>query len=167
MWTILKCRPEKTEDFMKICKRQIPEEILGDIFTFTREKMRRYEGSWHIETTEMFPGHVFIETGNSAALSEWLKRCSCLLSGVDVREMCPVDPEEERMLRELCGEQHHLRISIGYISDGIPHIVQGPLVGMERKIRKIDRHKRLAWIEYPSIKPGASFAAGLEITSKI
>lgn len=166
MWTILKCRPEETEDFIKICRRQIPEEILGDIFTFTREKMRRYEGSWHIETTEMFPGHVFFETGNIVALTDCLKRCGCLMSSVDVGKMYPVDPGEEELLRVLGGEQHHLGMSTGYIRDGIPYIIQGPLVGMEKKIRKIDRHKRLAWVEYPSCGPGASFAAGLEITSK-
>ena len=40
-------------------------------------------------------------------------------------------------------------MSQGYIKNGITHIVTGPLVGMERRIRKIDRHKRLANIEMP------------------
>ena len=166
MWTVLKCRREETENFMDTCRKQIPEEILGDIFTFTREKMRRYEGSWHIETTEMFPGYVFMDTGNIVALSEWLKRCGILPSGTDARGLRRLGPEEEKILRELGGKQHHLGMSRGYIKDGTPHIIHGPLVGMERRIRKIDRHKRLAWVDYPLDKTGSSFAAGLEITSK-
>lgn len=171
MWIILKCRPGETENFMNICRQQIPGEILTDLFIFTCDRMRRYEGSWHKETKEMFPGYVFMETGNPSALSEWMKRCCRLMPGeagaaADGRKPRRVEPEEEKLLRELGGEQHHLGMSRGYIRDGITHIVHGPLVGMERRIRKIDRHKRLAWIEYPSDESGASFTAGLEITSK-
>ncbi len=167
MWSVLKCRPEKTEDFIRICRRQIPGEILTDIFTFTCDRMRRYEGSWHIETREMFPGYVFMETGNIPALSEWLNQYrrfpDSLAEGSRLRR---VEPGEEELLRKLGGEQHHLGMSMGYIQDGIPHIVHGPLVGMERKIRRIDRHKRLAWIEYPADETKHPFTAGLEITTK-
>lgn len=166
MWTILKCRPEEMGDFIKICRRQIPKEILGEIFTFTCERMRRYEGSWHTETIEMFPGYVFIETGNIAALSEWLKRCAFPKGAAEGSGLRQVEPGEEELLKKLCGRQHHLGMSRGYIRDGTPYIVQGPLVGMERRIRKIDRHKRIAWIGYPSDESRPPFTAGLEITSK-
>ena len=46
------------------------------------------------------------------------------------------------------------------------HITHGPLFGMERRIRKIDRHKRIARIEAPLKHISDSLLAGLEIVSK-
>ena len=174
MWCILKCRPGRPEEIMASCRRKIPADILQDIFTFTCDRMKRYQGSWHIEKTSMFPDYVFLETGNIRALSECLepyRESVCILS--DPAEyhgmLRRVSPEEEELLRRLGGQEHHLGISQGYIRDGITHVTQGPLVGMERKIRRIDRHKRIAWIDYPtdgSGSPRAPFTAGLEITGK-
>lgn len=174
MWCILKCRPGRSGEIMASCRQTIPDSILQDIFVFTCDRMKRYQGSWHIEKTSMFPDYVFLETGNIRALSECLepyREFTCVLE--DEAEyhglLRRVSPEEEIMLRRLGGPEHHLGISQGYISDGITHVTQGPLVGMERRIRKIDRHKRIAWIEYPADGAGGSrapFTAGLEITSK-
>ena len=167
MWCILKCRPGRSEEIMVSCRRTIPGNILQDIFTFTCDRMKRYQGSWHIEETPMFPDYVFLETGNIRALSECLepyRNFVCVLE--DGRLLRTVAPEEEELLRRLGGREHHLGISQGYIRDGITHVTKGPLVGMERRIRKIDRHKRIAWIEYPTDESRAPFTAGLEITSK-
>ena len=72
----------------------------------------------------------------------------------------------EEFLRSLCGKEHHLGMSRGYIKDGETHVINGPLVGMERRIRKIDRHKRIARVMLPAGEPGRLMAAGLEITSR-
>ena len=145
MWCVLKCRPGKREELIRSCRTRIPKEVLTDVFVFTCDRMRRYEGSWHMETKEMFPGYVFMETGNIAALSEWLTPYRGLAepAGEDgtIRR---IEPEEEALLRRLCGEEHHLGMSRGYIRNGVAHVVHGPLRGMERQIRRIDRHKRLA-----------------------
>ena len=37
-------------------------------------------------------------------------------------------------------------MSTGYIKDGTTYVTQGPLQGREKFIRRIDRHKRLAWL---------------------
>lgn len=164
MWCVLKCRPGKSEETMALCRRMIPKDILQDAFLFTCDRMRRYQGSWHIERTSMFPDYVFLETGDIRALSECLKLHRETADVLEDSSMPRrVEPEEETLLRRLGGREHHIGISQGYIRDGITHVTQGPLVGMERRIRKIDRHKRIAWIEY---LVGRSFRAGLEITSK-
>lgn len=174
MWCILKCRPGRSEEIMASCRQTIPADILQDIFTFTCDRMKRYQGSWHTEKTSMFPDYVFLETGNIRALSECLepyREFTCVLEDAAGCHgmLRRVSPEEENLLRRLGGSDHHLGISRGYIRDGITHVTQGPLVGMERRIRRIDRHKRIAWVGYPedgSGRSGAPFTAGLEITSK-
>ncbi len=167
MWCILKCHPGKTEEVIKSCRRQISHQILRDIFVFTSDRMKRYEGSWHMEKRQLFPDCIFVETTNPAALSEQLEPCRKFLQTPEEGGLfwaVPADAEE--FLKKLCGEEHHLCMSQGYIRDGITHVIHGPLVGMERRIRKIDRHKRTANVEMPAGGLGTFLQAGLEITSK-
>lgn len=167
MWCVLSCRPEIASDIMKSCRRNIPADILADAFIFTCDRMKRYQGSWHVEKQELFPGYVFLETGDIRALAEALepyRAFVCVLE--DESLLRRVEKKEEELLRLLGGSGHHLALSRGYIRDGITHITQGPLAGLEDQIRKIDRHKRTAHIGIRTEGRDRSFTAGLEITSK-
>ncbi len=167
MWCVLKCRPGKAEEIMTSCRRNISDEILRDVFVFTYDRMRRYEGSWHLETRPMFPNYIFLETGDPKALYKQLEAYRGITELLDENgKLRIVQPEEECFLRDLCGEQHHLEMSEGYILNGMTHIIRGPLVGMERRIRRIDRHKRTASVAVPDGDQGRLVTAGLEITSK-
>ena len=167
MWCVLKCHPGKAEEIMASCRRSIPNDTLRDIFVFTYDRMKRYQGSWHVEKHQLFPDYVFLETENADALAESLKpyrRFVHVLEGTDMLQR--IEPEEELFLRRLCGRDHHLKMSEGYIRDGITHVIRGPLVGMERRIRKIDRHKRIASIAIPTKGAERAVSVGLEITAK-
>ncbi len=173
MWCALKCRRGEEENIMDACRKRIPRETMQDIFVFTYDRLRRYEGEWHMETKLMFPDYVFLETEDIQRLSEELepyREFVQVLEGSDM--LWRVCPQEERFLRRLCGNGHHLSMSRGYIMDGRTYVTRGPLKGLERQIRKIDRHKRIARIEAPEVSgEDASdlrlpVVAGLEIVSK-
>lgn len=173
MWCALKCRRGEEENIMDACRKRIPRETMRDIFVFTYDRLRRYEGEWHMETKLMFPDYVFLETEDIQRLSQELepyREFVQVLEGSDM--LWRVCPQEERFLRRLCGNGHHLSMSRGYIMDGRTYVTRGPLKGLERQIRKIDRHKRIARIEAPEVSgEDASdlrlpVVAGLEIVSK-
>lgn len=124
---------------------------LSHTFTYTYERMRKYEGSWHVEIIEMFPEHRFLEGYPFGTENGFWQKLS---------------EKEEEFLRKLFGKEHHLKMLRGYILDGVLHIVYGPLKGMEKSIRKIDRHKRLAYLKKPQGKLGETVLAGLEIVYK-
>ncbi len=54
----------------------------------------------------------------------------------------------------------------GVIYGGITQVTEGPLKAAERRICKIDRHKRLAKVEVPEGKIFRYLSAGLEIEEK-
>lgn len=167
MWCVLKCRPGKSDEIMEACRRKISPDILRDIFTFTCERMKRYQGSWHVEIRPMFPDYIFLETDCIEELSRQLEPFRQFTEILEDSSMLRrVSTEEELILRKLCGRVHHLGMSQGYIRDGITHVVNGPLVGMERRIRKIDRHKRIAHLEFDREGMREPVIAGLEIKSK-
>lgn len=167
MWCIVKCRAGKAGEIIELCRRSLPREVLSESFQFTRDRMRRYEGSWHVESEQMFPDYVFLETEDPAALKRELEPYLNLIQLLEDGTLLQrVDPEEEKLLRLLGGKEHHLNISRGYIRSGITYVTGGPLVGLESRIRKIDRHKRTAQIETTDDGLGNFFTAGLEIVSK-
>ena len=66
--------------------------------------------------------------------------------------LLPVQPEEEAMIRTLCGERHHMGLSRGLVRNGSFRAVNGPLAGKEALIRKLDLHKRIAVLNLKPVK---------------
>ena len=59
-----------------------------------------------------------------------------------------------------------MELSTGIIENSQIRILEGPLVGMEGTIRKIDRHKRKAWLEIEMFGRTVEMQVGLEVIAK-
>ncbi|MCI8853008.1 MAG: hypothetical protein HFI32_05820 [Lachnospiraceae bacterium] len=122
-------------------------KALQDAFVFTCDRMRHYEGDWHLEQRLLFPGLLFLESQDKDQLCQELERDPEIRQLLGNRSgIQAIDPEVEGFLRGLCGASHHSGMSRGYIRDGQTFVTEGPLRGKESLIRKIDRHKRVARI---------------------
>ena len=167
IWYVLYCPNQKEEEALYACKRYLTREALADAFVFTYDRMRRYGGAWHLERQPLFPHYLFLESRNEEKLQEELRHYSQVLSVFESDgKLVRVEPEEEKLLRMLCGAGHHSRMSRGYIRDGQTVVTEGPLRGRENLIRKIDRHKRIARVGLPSVGRLWEMQVGLEIVSK-
>ncbi len=149
---------------MALCKNKLSPKAVQNVFLFTYDRLRRYKGAWNLEQKLLFPAHVFLESENEDILLQELAKCSV---AAKANPLIQISKEEEQFLRILCGKDHHLQISKGIICKGAAHITEGPLKGMESRICKIDRHKRLARITTTTLQEYRSIPAGLEITEKI
>ena len=149
------CPDVDPQDLLQIYKKQIPNSIFINAFVPTCERMKRYQGEWHTEEKPAFPGYIFLESSQTKKYSDAYVKESVLLR-----------PEQQKFLKELIGTDRHMKMSIGYIQNGCTHITEGPLCGYEKFIRKIDRHKRLAKLEFPTANTSRELYAGLEIVSK-
>lgn len=160
MWYALHCPNGNEEAIMQTCRQQISSRALRDVFQFTFEKMKRYQGSWHLEKEKMFPDYIFLESEDDTLLVKELKQHK------DELQFLPVGEKEENLLKELCGDNRHMAMSTGVIRQGITYVTQGPLKGKEQLISKIDRHKRLAFLKVPGEGKEMEMKAGLEIKEK-
>ena len=141
--------------------------VLKDAFILTYDRMRRYQGEWHVETKPMFPNYIFLESDDEKALADELKQYGSIVRIQKADNvLLHVQREEEQFLKYLCGRNHHMGMSKGVIRNGITRITDGPLKGLENHIRKIDRHKRLARVQTPKGHLQESILAGLEIVEK-
>jgi transcriptional antiterminator NusG len=168
---------------LEFCNTHISKKAMKKGFVLTYDRMRRYEGRWHSEQKILFSAQIFLDSENGRLLSKEVENSS-LLRGY---KLFSVSKYEELFLKKLCGEGGNLEMSEGILRKGVPQIIRGPLKGMENRICKIDRHKRLAKVETSAflLKPESGgqrkdscahfmeewgfryITAGLEITEKI
>ena len=126
------------------------------ILTFTCDRMRRYEGAWHLEEKTFLPDSFVVEEEEPTFLDELQQQ----------QKVIPLKREGQTFLQEFCGSDHHIALSKGRIRNGKTEVLSGPLCGREHLISRIDRHKRLAQLNVPGMEPVGKLCVGLEILEK-
>lgn len=168
MWYVVQVRTGTEENIRIQCQKRIPENILTRCFIPYYEEKKRMRGEWVTLKKVLFPGYVFMVTDDLEELYLQLidvTGLTRLLGTGD--EIVPLTSEEEEFLRRMGGEEQVVHMSEGIIEGAQVHVTDGPLQGMEGYIRKIDRHKRKAYLEVSMFGRIQSVQIGLEIVKKI
>ena len=58
---------------MESCNKYLSQKALRSSFLLTYDRMRRYEGKWHLERRLLFPACVLLESENEERLLKELK----------------------------------------------------------------------------------------------
>lgn len=167
MWYVMQIRTGSERSILQQCRIRIPETILEKCFVPEYETKRRVQGVWKIEKKILFPGYVFVVTEELEKLQEYLREVIGLtrLIGAGNEVVALTDSEVEFLMR-FGGAEQVVRMSEGIIENSRVVIRSGPLEGMEACIKKIDRHKRKAWLELEMFGRVQNVQVGLEIFAK-
>lgn len=151
MWYGIRTKPGQEEVVRRLIGGSVSQEGLEDCRMLYCIRKKRYLGAWHEERERFLPGYLFM-------VADKLPEC---IDGI-----FPVGDEEEKFLMKLTGGKDEIGMSYGVIRDGILEIRSGGLVGMEARIRKIDRHKRKGAVALKLHGVETVVELGLEITEK-
>lgn len=102
---------------------------------------------------EMYPGYIFIKSSLNEEqfkskyqkLFETIGRLGGLL---EQDEFISLHEDDKEMMSWLFNNQGVITHSIGRYNGDDLKIMEGPLCGFESKIKKINRHKRIAKVDY-------------------
>ena len=167
MWYVVQVRSGTEETIRMQCIRRIPEEILERCFIPYYEERKHIQGTWVTNRKILFPGYVFAVTENLEKLYESLKQIIGLTKLIGTgKEIIPLTEREQNFLLEFGGEDQVVEMSEGIIEHSVIKVTSGPLQGKEGYIRKIDRHKRKAWMELEMFGRKQTVQVGLEIVAK-
>lgn len=136
------------------CARALRTGLAVDAFELSCMELHRIRGAWVVEARSAWPGYVLVEPASGVDPSELADALGAVGALTSL---------ESALVRRLGGATHVIQISQGRIVDGRLAVDFGPLAGLEPLISRIDRHRRLAWLEP---EPGRAIAVGLEVTSK-
>ena len=163
-WYVVQVRTGKEEEIVKKCQFYIDHDILIDCFIPITKKKKKYHGTWHIVDDILFKGYIFIITNQVEQLYTQLKKVPDLtkLLGNDGKEIYPIYPQEAMFLTKFSNKDHVVDISNGIIENDKIIINEGPLIGLEGLITKIDRHKRIAYVDVELLGKLTRVQGGLE-----
>lgn len=167
-WYVIQVKSGKEEKIRETCQHLISSEIYRECFIPKCKRMKKYRGKW-IEVEEiLFKGYVFMITDHIDILFNQLKLIPDLTKvlGNDGSNILPILEDEANALLRFGKTDHIIEISKGYIVGDEVNIISGPLVDYHGKITKINRHKRIAFIELKLFDQVVTVKVGLEVISK-
>lgn len=168
-WYVARVRIGAEENVRIRCLEQISSQILRDCYVFHYKEKRNVQGEWIVQEQILFPGYVFLVVRDVEAekINRELRKVK---SAIEILEMdgklAVLTDEEVNFLLELSGQGQIIEFSEGIIEQSKVRIYSGPLVGKEKYIRKIDRHKRRAVLEMSLFGEKQEMLVGLEIVLK-
>lgn len=167
-WYVIQVRTGKEEKIKNTCEKLISRDILEECFIPKCIRLKKYQGTWKEVDEVLFKGYVFMISDHIDELFNKLKLIPDLTKalGNDGEFICPILKEEAIFLLKFGKEKHIVDLSQGYIEGDKINIISGPLEGYEGMIKKIDRHKRVAYIEVKLFDQITMVQVGLEIIGK-
>lgn len=134
------------------------------------EKLMSKEGKKVFLEVTMFPNYLFIETSlNEQEFNEMIEEIEIDLGSMmktlqdETQTIFALTVKEKNLLKSLLNKDYLIKHSTGVIVDSKLIVQDGPLKGKEELIRKIDRHKRLAFLDNVC---GKLMKVPLEVISK-
>lgn len=167
MWYVMRVPTGMEQSYQRKCEQRIKPPVLEKSFLPYYDEMRKQGGAWTIRSCVLFPGYVFMQTREPEELQRRLRQIPGWKSLVTVgAEIVPITPAEEALLQELGHEEQVIPVSRGIIQDNEIIVTEGPLKGKEAYIRRIDRHKRRAYLEWHLASEVVEAGVSLEIYAK-
>lgn len=167
MWYVLQVTEGREDIMCERCKKSFLGKEASQIFVPKYVWLKKVKGVRQKEVKPLFSGYLFVESKTPDVLKKRLQ----LFQGV--RPVCvrggfyPITEEEEVFLCQFFGEEKLVRFSTGYIVDGELRVIDGALKNFSTKIKRIDRHNRLAEIELFLFGQERRIRVGLEVKAKI
>ena len=169
MWYVLQVTAGREDSICEDCKKVFLGEVASQIFVPKYVWLKKMKGIRKKEVKPLFAGYLFAESDRPDALE---KRLQVFQNVKPVRiggGFYPIRKEEEDTLIQLWGKEKLVRFSTGYLVEGELKVTDGSLKNknFSEKIRKIDRHNRLAEMELPLFGETRIVRIGLEVKAKI
>lgn len=172
-WYILFIKTGREEKAEQLLKKQLDSNIFMPFIPMLQTIFKN-SGRIRKDLKPLFPGYVFLESEVSSL--EIIKNIRKIISASrdiirflqyeDTGDIAMREHEKNTLLR-LCNADRYVESSNGIIIGTRIYIKEGPLMGMESIIRKIDRHKRQAIIELDFMGAVRQICVALEIIEKI
>lgn len=165
-WYALQVRTGQEEVIANKCQTLISKDILEECVVLHYEYMKKFHGRWHKEEKVLFPGYLFVVTNKIDDLFVNLKKIPDLTKLLGKEEILPIYKEEVLYLIKY-SDNHLIKMSKGVIKGDRVIVESGPLKGYDGFIKKVDRHKRIAFIDIELFNTITTIKVGLEIVSKV
>lgn len=168
MWYVVQVVGGKEKHVVSLMRKFVDDGLIHECFVPQYEIKKRFNGAWRLCQEVLLPGYVFIVTDDPAQVALQLRRVPAftrLLSNNDI--FIPLNDQEVSLINAFMDpDRRVVGMSMGVIEGDRVLVLNGPLMNHEGLIKKIDRHKRMAYLEIEILGRMKTVKIGLEIVAK-
>ncbi len=167
-WYALRMPQGREERLCAELRRLLPESVLKEAFVLRKERWMKRRGRWFLEPVSAYRGYAFAVSTDAPGLARALSRLTLPveLVGAEGRSWAPLSDEAASWYASVTDGDHVIRSSTAVIADGVLHVQSGPLVGMEARIVRVDRHRRVCAVRVGEGDAAFTEQAPLDVPSK-
>ena len=146
-WYVIQTYTGNEEKLVEMVQRIVSKEYYGECFVIYAEQFRRRQQENQIHVLRLFPGYVFISSGDIEQLFRCLKKVPAMTKIISTDDFAftPLCDGEAEFLLDIMDEDHIVRLS--YVAtDGRDHVgyLSGPLERCREQILSYRFRKRYA-----------------------
>ena len=168
MWYVIQVSASQESTAKTMIERFVDDDLYEEVFIPRYQVMKHRHGEWVQTTSKLFPGYVIVITNQVEMLNSQVRQVPAftrLLTTGDT--FIPLNPEEIDWIGAFTTKGNRIiEMSEGIIEGDQVIITKGPLKFREGWIKKIDRHKRLAYLEIKLLGRTVDIKVGLGIIRK-
>ena len=143
--------------------------VLKECFVPLYQTERKFHGEYRLVERNLFPGYVIAVSSDAIELNRIMREVSAFtrILGND-KAFIPLDRTEMAFINSFTSEQHRIiRISRAVVEEGERiRVLEGPMVGREGWIKRINRRKGTAQVETEMFGRMISVEIGLAVMAK-
>lgn len=151
MWYVVQVSAGREEATLEMMRCFVDQGAAKDVFIPRYQVQKHLRGAWRTVELPLFPGYLFVVTDDVRGLQRELAKVPAFTKILGNDEIfTPLERSEAEWLKRFLNEKDHVvEMSTGVIEGDKVLIMDGPLFGQTALIKKIDRRKRVAYLEIP------------------
>lgn len=165
MWYVIHVVTGREDMVVASVSKLVRKGLYTECFNPTYKVQKRFKGVWKTVERPLFPGYVIVDTDDPKTMSMALRSIAGAIRilGNDYG-YTPLPKEEQRWIADFTQKgDRAIGLSTGVIEGDKVIVTQGPLINRTANIKKVDRHKRLAWLELDLYGRTVAVKVGLSI----
>jgi transcriptional antiterminator NusG len=168
MWYVVQVVGGKEKRVLTLIEKIIEPTVFEECFIPQYEVMKKFQGQWRTCAEILFPGYLFLVTDYADGLAQELHNVPAftkLLSNGG--KFIPLNTGEVAWLSAFTMRDNRIiEMSEGIIEGDKVVVFKGPLMNYSGLIRKVNRHKRIAYLDIGMFGRTMTVKVGIEIVRK-
>lgn len=164
-WYVVHLKHNQGDQLVKFFNSQVGTEA----FVPKIEKWYSVKGKKDYFIKDLYPDYIFVKTKKNLEefdeqYQEFFQSIQSYAELLEYDDIHALNSQEKQLMEKMFGDSYVVKHSIGNIVNSVLKVSEGPLIGLEDKVIKIDRHKRLATLCFHTLSQ--NMIVPLEVVSK-
>lgn len=175
MWYVVQVTGGKEKQTCELIKSSVnarfgddSKRVLQECFVPTYQAERKFHGEYRMVERNLFPGYVIAISKHVGELNETMRGIIAFTRILgNNKTFVPLDRPEMAFINTFTSEKHRVILTSRAVAEGDAiRVVEGPLVGREGWIVKINRRKGTAQIQTEAFGRQLTLEVGLAVMTK-